>query len=155
MRHAIVISLAFGLSASSAPVSAADINLSGDWTANVNAGDLIAGAGTDFRSPIESDSYQTTIDITNTGGAPWMLSVQRMISTLPAGVTLAVRRTTGGSGGGAISGGEGYLTLSSSEQQLFYGSGDRTGIGLQFRVDGVSIQQGVGSFGANLTYRVQ
>ncbi|WP_233490323.1 hypothetical protein [Thiocapsa marina] len=143
------------LAALALSAQAADISLTGgDWSETIDAGDLIAGAGSDIRSPIESGSYQATLDISNTGGALWTVGVQRSGSSLPSGVTLAVRRTSDGSGGGSITGGQSYLTVGSLEQAIFYGSGDRSGIRLQLRLDGVSVGNGPGAYDTTLIYRI-
>jgi len=133
---------------------AADLNLVGGWFETLGAADLVAGAGSDLRSPITSGSSQATLDIANTDGAPWTIGVRRSSSSLPGGVALAVRRTTSGSGDGHVSGGEGYVTVGTSEQVLCSGEGDLDGIGLQLRLSGVSVEQGAGTFGATLTYRI-
>lgn len=133
---------------------AADVNVVGSWSERIGAADLSAGAGTDIRWPIESDPYQVQISIDNTGGGPWTLMVRRFGSNLPAGVTVAIRRTTGGSGDGVV-GGESYVMVTEIDQPLFYGTGDSSGIGIQQRLDGVSIGQGRGDYSGELLYRVQ
>ncbi|WP_242464228.1 hypothetical protein [Thiococcus pfennigii] len=133
---------------------AADISVFGNWSETLGAADLVGGAGTDIRSPITSGAYQATLDLSNTDGAAWTVGVRRASSSLPTGVAVAVRRTTGGSGDGGISGGQDFLTVGANEQVLCSGHGDRSGIGLQFRLTGVSVEQGTGGFGATLVYRV-
>ncbi|MBK1701749.1 hypothetical protein [Thiococcus pfennigii] len=135
-------------------VQAADVSVFGNWSETVGPGDLVSGPGSDIRSPITSSSYQATLAVANTEGAAWTIRVRRSSSSLPTGVAIAVRRTTSGSGDGGISGGESYLTVNSTEQTLCSGTGDRGAVGLQLRLTGVSVDQGTGSFGATLTYRV-
>lgn len=134
--------------------SAADVSVLGSWSETLGAAALVAGAGSDIGSPIESGSHQATLDISNTAGAPWTIGVERSGSGLPPGVTLAVRRTSDGSGEGSIAGGQVYLTVGSGEQSLFYGSGDRSGVGLQLRLEGVSVENGPGAYDTTLTYRI-
>lgn len=136
-------------------VEAADIGVAGGWSNSIGSQDLIAGAGTDFRSPILSDPGLGTIEIANTGGQTWSVRVRRDGSALPAGVALAVRRTTNGSGGGSINGGTDYLVVGDQEQTFFTGAGDLGGIGLQLRLAGVSISQGPGFHESSLVYRIE
>ncbi|KAA6183066.1 hypothetical protein F2Q65_16650 [Thiohalocapsa marina] len=133
---------------------AADLTLLGDWSKALGTQDLSGGAGTDFPAAFESSATQATIDVTNTGGAAWTLWVRQDQAMLPPAVGLSVRRSSDGSGQGSISGGSAYLTPDFQEQILCSGVGDRSGIGLQFRLSGISISQPPGSFGATLGYRV-
>jgi len=146
--------LAVALALLALVVGAADISESGGWSETINASDLIAGAGSDFHSPITSSAYQAALSISDTGGAAWTIGVRRTSSSLPTGVAVAVRRTTSGSGDGSVSGGESFLTVGGTEQILCSGTGDRSGIGLQLRLTGASVEHGSGSFSATLTYRV-
>ena len=136
-------------------VQAAGITVVGHWFETIGVEDLTAGAGTDFRPAIENEALPTTVTIANTQGAAWMLWARCRDSSLPAAVSLAVRRTTDGSGDGSISGGMDYLQLTDYEQVLASGVGDRSGIGLRLRLSGVSISQGPGAHGCTLDYRVQ
>ncbi len=131
---------------------AADIEVFGFWSEQLGAIDLASGAGSDIRSPIISDPLHAQINIANTGGGSWTLVLRREGSNLPSEVTLAVRRSSSGSGAGSVSGGEDYLTVTDSDQALFSGSGDRDGIGLQLRLQGVSVRHGAGTFGSLLRY---
>lgn len=136
------------------PAQGGDLSVLGGWSPLIDAGALAAGAGSDFRTSIESPTSETRISILNTSGSPWTLWVRQATSSLPSGVTLSLRRTTSGSGAGDLTGGQSYLSLDQGEQALFSGTGDRTGIGLQWRLDGVSIRQGPGVHGGAIQYRV-
>jgi hypothetical protein len=134
---------------------AADISVVGNWSEVINSSDLAAGAGSDLRSPIESGTAQATLDISATGGASWVVKVSKSDINWPAGVSIAVRRTSDGTGAGTLSGGTGYLTVTGTEQTLFSGSDDRSGIQLQLRTESLSIGDAPGSYGATLTYRIE
>ena len=136
-------------------VHAAGVTLSGNWFELIGTDDLVMGAGTDFRSTIETGAAGAILGITNTQGAPWTLWVRHDASTLPVAVYIAVRRTANGTGPGSISGGNDFLVVRDYEQILFQGVGDRTGIDLQLRLAGISISQGPGLHGCNLIYRLQ
>lgn len=138
-----------------AGAQAVGVNLIGNWFEMIGTDDLVMGAGTDFRPSIETAVAGATLDITNTQGAPWTLWVRRDASTLPAAVSIAVHRSSAGTGNGNISGGADYLVVRDYEQILFQGVGDRSGISLQLRLAGISISQGTGVHGGTLIYRIQ
>jgi hypothetical protein len=152
----LIPSLSIGLICSlvMAGPQAADVAVFGSWSEQLGAIDLAAGAGSDIRSPITSDGSQTYISIANTGGGAWTLYVRRTDSSLPSGVSLAMRRISSGSGTGTIVGGEGDLTVTDMDQEFFFGSGDRIDIALQLRLDGVSVRHGMGTFGTLIHYRI-
>jgi hypothetical protein len=133
---------------------AASVSVLGNWFESLGATDLVGGAGTDLRSPIESGASQVGITVSNTDGAPWALTVQRAGGDLPAGVTLAVRRTGSGNCSSLI-GGMAYQNLGDQGQAFFSGLGDCAGVGIQLRLDGVSILQPPGLYGATVLYTVQ
>jgi hypothetical protein len=134
---------------------AADITVTGNWSAAITRDDLTGGAGTNLRSPIESNSGQVTLDILNTGGATWMVMVARNDINWPVGVALALRRTSTGAGTGAISGGAAYLSLGPGAQTFLTGSGDRTGIQIQLKSDGMSVKNIAGLYNGTISYVIQ
>lgn len=134
---------------------AADLSLVGTWSRTIDEGDLVAGPGTGFRSPIESDPGQATLTIQNTGGASWRVKVRHTLTDLPTGVALAVRRSADGFGSGGIVGGENDLVISDTEQTLCEGTGDRTEIGLRYSLNGITIFQAPGRHGGTLVYQVE
>jgi hypothetical protein len=136
-------------------VQAADISVAGNWSRTIDEQDLVGGAGTGFRSPIESEPGQATLNIQNIGGEPWRVKVRHTLTNLPDGVTLAVKRSSDGTGQGVITGGTDYLVLSDTEQTLCEGTGERTGIGLRFSLQGVTIFQVPGLHQGTLIYRVE
>ena len=157
MRKALIIALTAAAAAlAAAPAGAADIGLSGGgWSQTIDAGDLFAGAGSDLRSPIESGSSEFRVDVSNSGGASWTLSLRRSDLSWPSGVALAARRTSDGSGAGSISGGTGYQSVTALDQALFSGSGDRSGIGIQLKLEGLSVQHAPAFYETRLTYSIQ
>jgi hypothetical protein len=136
-------------------VQAADISLVGNWSRTIDEQDLVDGAGSGFRSPIESEPGQATLSIQNTGVGSWRVKVRHTLSNLPDGVTLAVKRSSDGTGQGTIAGGADYLVISDTEQTLCEGSGERTDIALRLRLQGVTIFQAPGLHNATLLYRVE
>ena len=134
---------------------AADISVDGGWWEQIDSADLAAGAGTDLRSSLESPAGVSRLDITNTSGQPWSVRVSCDAAELPAGLVLAVRRTTDGSGGGSVSGGTGYLTLGATERVLFTGTADRTSVGLQYRLEGLGVTQSPAVLVPSVTYSIE
>jgi hypothetical protein len=135
-------------------VQAASLSVMGDWFATIGESDVVSGAGSDIRSAIESSEYQAEVSIADTGGAVWALVVSRSGANLPTGVTLAVRRTGNGSCG-SLTGGTEYRDLTDQDQLFFSGLGDCSGIGIQLRLQGVSVQQAPGLYGTTVHYTVQ
>lgn len=123
----------------------------GNWYETIGPSELLGGAGTDVSPTIESSAYAGSIDIGNTGGSSWTLLVNRSGASLPDGVTLAVRRNGSGSCGTLV-GGLDYQNVSDQSQSLFNGTGDCTGISIQLRLHGLSIQQGPGLYGTTVLY---
>jgi hypothetical protein len=128
----------------------ADLQVSGNWFRRIDPADLEAGAGTDFISPLYATGISPSLTISNTDGTGWTLAARLVDSGLPAGVSVGVRANSGeGINCGATS-----LTLSSSDQTLCTGTGDRAGIALELRLQGVSNAQPPGGYGATVQYRV-
>lgn len=116
----------------------AEISSIGSWTKTVDANDLIAGAGSEVASQYESMSGTTSLDIVNTAGGSWRILARRSDGTWHPSFTLTVRRTSDGSGSGSILGGASYVEITTLDTEIFTGTGDRSGVGLQFRLTGMS-----------------
>lgn len=132
-------------------VQASNLSVMGNWFQQLGSSDLIGGAGTDLRSLSEGSA---SITITDTDGLPWTLMVHHSGGTLPAGVTVALRRTTGGGCGGLVSGLE-YQDVGEKSQAFFSGAGDCSDIAIQVRLQGVSIRQAPGVYETTLFYTLQ
>ena len=134
---------------------AVDLSVVGSWSLTLDSSDLFAGTGTDLRTPIESSGAQAMADIYNTGGTNWAVNVRKNDVTWPTGVALYVRRTSSGSGSGTISGGTAYQQVTAVDSILFSGSGDRSGVQIQLKLEGLSVQRAPDLYSASLTYTVQ
>lgn len=145
---------ALALLAASPLAYAVDIAVTGSWFETVDRADLSAGAGSDVRTPIESSAAQVTLDITNTLGAGWTVQLARSDISWPAGVAIAARRTSDGAGGGSIAGGAAYVAANGAPQIFFTGTGDRTGIQIQIRTEGLSVRTAPGTYTSGLIYSV-
>lgn len=120
----------------------ADISAVGGWTQTITVANLTAGAGSDLPSDFDSISGATTISVL---GLPsgWNVLVRRGSGSFGSGVQLFVRRTSNGSppGGapiGSISGGESFIEVTGTDTVFFSGSSIRNGIGIQYRLTGIS-----------------
>jgi hypothetical protein len=138
------------------PVHAIDIALAGSWAVSIDAGDLTGGPGTDLTDTYESETAQITITISNTPGSGdnWRVDVKRMDTNWDSDLTLEVRRTGDGAGGGSISGGTTYQEIDTTDTAFFSGSGDRSDITLQLRLSGVSVHVPPDAYSTSVTYTV-
>lgn len=117
---------------------ASSIAVVGAWTVTINSSNLIAGAGSNLVSSQESPADTSQVSITNVP-ANWRIDVRRQDSVWNAALSLQVRRSSNGTGSGSISGGTSYVTLTTSDQTLCTGSLNRSGIGMQYQVAGLSL----------------
>ncbi|UHD14940.1 hypothetical protein [Thiocapsa bogorovii] len=148
--HPLAVLLLGCLAGVTPQLRGADLQVSGSWYRQIGPADLVAGAGSDFASPLYADQNPSSLGVSNTGGEGWTVSARLITSALPSGVSIGVRAD---SANGVACGTE-YLTLSSFEQTLCTGIGDRSGIGLALRLHGVSNAQPSGGYGATVQYRV-
>jgi hypothetical protein len=133
--------------------TAADINVAGSWSKLVNRTDLIDGAGTDLLTPVESPPAVATLDITGfEEEALWTVTVVMNEVSWPPGTSVAVRRSSNDSG---VSGGSSYLPVDGNSRIFFSGSGDRLGIQIQIKVDGIDIHTAPAIYSLAITYSVQ
>lgn len=140
------------LAAFSGATAAADIDVTGQWSRIVNRADLMDGAGTDIAPSIESSPAVATLDITGTADGPWTVHVVMENFGWPPGASVAVRRSGDDSG---ISGGASYIPIDTTSRVFFSGTGDRTGIQIQIKVDGVDIHTAPALYSLTITYSVQ
>ena len=129
---------------------AADVNVTG-WSYTLPS--TITNAGDYYATILESDLPTTASpDITGliTDTDSWTLKA----STIVTGITIAVKRSGIGTGNGTIVGGDNYITLTSAEQTLFTGTGNRSSIPLQFQISGFDVNDGNGNKNIAIQYRI-
>lgn len=130
---------------SAAPLGAQlDLQVTGDWTLTLDASDLLPSpqAGADWAGTHETSGAENpsmTMSNLASNSQPWRIDVRRLDTLWPAGVPLYVRRTSDGTGPGTISGGLTYQAITAVDQSLFTGTGDRSMVDLQLRVEGVAV----------------
>jgi hypothetical protein len=116
---------------------AADIVATGGWNRTIDSSDLTSGAGSDLNPAYESASGATTLDVVAAAG--YRVDVRQSTGTWDAAMTLYARRTSAGTGSGSVSGGDTYQEITTVDAEFFSGDSDRTGVDVQYRVDGLSI----------------
>jgi len=156
LARILLISAVFLIASSiSSSVFAVDLALTGDWSKTIDADDLSFGAGSDLNPAYESPSDQVLIDITNTmgGGDSWRIDVHKSDVSWNANIAVYTKRTSNGSGG-SVSGGTSYVQITDSDQIFFSGTDDVTDIGLQYKIDGVSIDINPDTYSTTIVYTV-
>jgi hypothetical protein len=135
---------------------AIDISEVGNWAVNVDANDLISGAGSDLTSTYESSADQGLIAITGTTGDSdnWRVDVRRSDTSWHGDLTLFVKRTGDGTGSGSISDGTAYQAVTTTDTALFSGSGDRSNIPVQLKISGASVAIPPSAYATSIIYTV-
>jgi len=135
--------------------AAISITATGSWVETIDKNDLAAGAGSDLENTYTSVSGQISIDISGTNGASdaWRVDIRKVDSNWNSNLHPYVMRTSDGTGG-SVSGGTAYLEVTDINSQFFSGSGDVTGIKVQLRMTGASIQINPASYSTVIYYTV-
>ena len=131
------------------------ITVTGAWFETIDKNDLISGAGSDLKGTYTSVSGQVSIDISGTTGPTdaWRVDVRKQDDNWNNNLHPHVRRTSDGSGG-SMSGGASYQSVTDINTSFFSGFGNVTGIKVQLRLTGVSIQIPPSSYSTVLYYTV-
>jgi hypothetical protein len=141
-----------------ARLGATDITTTMTWSVTLSASDLSGGAGTNVPSILTSSSSVTQISLANTlSSVLYHVYAHVQAVTWPAGSTLWVRRTSDGTallGLSTISGGTNYIALSTVDQEIFVGLLDRSGIAMQYKIDGLSLAVAPATYSVNVVYTV-
>ncbi|MDD5712577.1 MAG: hypothetical protein PHY31_07465 [Smithellaceae bacterium] len=154
-RVLIFLMVILGAVLISRPVQAVGISATGSWSETINANDLTGGAGSILNSTYESGSSQINIDITGLLALlGWRVDVSKTDGNWNSGMHLYVRRTANGSGLGSISGGTSYQELTGASSTFFNGLGNRSGIKLQFKLDGITMQLPPATYTTTVYYTV-
>jgi hypothetical protein len=117
---------------------------------------LFRGKSGGLASSYESKEDATMMNITGTAGSDdaWEVRVRMKASSWPKEMTLQLRRTGDGDGGGALEGGSSYLSIGESDTFFFSGSGDRTAIPVRYKISGISLSVPAGRYSAVITYTI-
>jgi hypothetical protein len=154
-RKTIILLLLAGLFLSAARSGRAmDIVALGSWSETIDTGDLVGGAGGTLTSTYESSLDQVSMGIQNTAAVDdsWRVDVRRLDINWLTDCTLSLRRSSDGTGSGSISGGTSYQVVGTTDAALFSGAGDRDGIDLQLKLEGLSIQVTPDTYSTTVIY---
>lgn len=134
--------------------SAIDITATGGWTRTITSSDLISGAGSNLINSYQSSSNATIINILNciNNNDRWRVDISRTDNIWNSNFILSVRRTSSGTGGGAINGGTVYMQITTVSQRFFMGRGNRSNINVQYRLNGMSINVAPNIYSTTVTY---
>lgn len=135
-----------------AAAHAADIVTTGNWVETISSADLVAGAGSGIVNP-ESTSGVTTLSVSSTL-VTWRVKARLSGGNWNGNVSIWIKRTSGGSGLGTISGGTGYVQLTGTDQELFSGTLDRSSISLQMKVAGLTPAVTPGTYQSPIIFTV-
>jgi hypothetical protein len=133
---------------------AGDIDVLGTWITIINASHLQAGAGSNLQSNITSIGG---VSILSLKGFPkdWVVLARLTPGSSSPHVSLQVRRSSAGIGPGFITGGESFISLSSTNTVIFSGEGSRDGVALQYRLSGMSTDVTPGTYNAPILFTVE
>lgn len=131
------------------------ISGTGGWNFEITEADLSGPGGSALQNSYESPPETGSISVSNTSGG-WFVSVRRTLGNWPAGVSLWVRRSSSGtySEGETIAGGLSYQEVTDEGAVLFEGNGDGSGIGLDYRVTGVSVDDAADIYDAAANFSI-
>ncbi len=147
LRLVLFAALAGGLGAIS-------LTVSGSWSAVIDVSDLKGGAGTDLVASLQSPLNESALSVSQASTLNWQVTVRRIDGTWPAGLALAVERTSNGTGSGSVSGGTAYLNVTTVDQTFFKGSGNRSTVYLHFQLSGLSVTIPPSAYSTTLVYTV-
>jgi hypothetical protein len=137
--------------------AAITITVTGSWSLSIGQANLQGSAGSDLTSYYESTTNQLSMAVDEGRGEhTWRVDVKRIDSSWHASLGLYIKRTNAGtSGKGSVnSGGTEYGLITTSDQTFWTGIGDRAGIYLQEKLDGVSCAIPAASYSTTLCFTV-
>ena len=145
-----------GVAFQSFTVAKLSLRVTGKWAFKIDANDLTGLAGSDFPGTFESSVTEIDLDVTKTAGdtSPWTLSVSRADVNWAPNVLVYLRRTTDGTGLGTIAGGTTYQLVTNTDTAFFTGTGDRTAIKIQLRLDFLAEDVNVDDYVTTVNYTV-
>jgi hypothetical protein len=116
-------------------------------------------AGSDLNSSFETSATFNQLDILNVASNQgWRIAISREDINWSGAFTLSVRRNSTGTACGTCMGVNGaaspsaYIAISAVETDYIFGTGEVTGIDLQFRVEGLSLTVPAASYSTEIVY---
>ncbi len=132
-----------------------------NWRESINENSLAtpSEAGSDLTSVIETTTDFNLLNIQNVANTTnWKVSISRQDINWPSAFTLQVRRNSSGLACAGCSGlnlaksPSSYLTIVPLETDFIFGTGEVTGIELQFKLSGLSLTVEANSYSTNVVY---
>lgn len=118
-------------------------------------------AGADLQSSFVSAPDFNQLDILNMASSQgWKISVSRRDINWPAAFVPYIQRTSSGvpcgtcAGVNPVTSVNGYLQITSMEQYFIYGTGEVTGIDVQFKVEGISLSVQADSYSTEVIFTI-
>ncbi len=132
-----------------------------NWKRDVDANDLTTSfeAGNDLKSTVETAPNFNQLDIRNVETTQqWKVAISRQDINWPAALTLSVIRNSvgtpcGGCMGVNVGGSPSvYVPITVIETDFIQGSGEVTGINLQYKIEGISLTIPADSYSTEILY---
>lgn len=155
IRKSAILTLIFVIIFLAGTAGAIDITAAGSWSLSIASSDLTAGAGSDLKSDYESaaDAVSISISATTDASDAWRVDVKKVDTNWHGNFTLYVRRTSDGAGG-SVTGGAAYQQVGNTGASFFSGSGNVSGVKVQLKLSGVSLQIPPDTYTATVYYTV-
>jgi hypothetical protein len=136
--------------------AAIGIAAAGGYAESVSSSSLSAGPGSDIISHFDSPSGATVVDVTGCvdGADAWRVDVRLQRGSFDAGTRVLLKRTSDGAGAGSISGGTDFIEAVETDTEFFSGTGDRTNVCVQYRLEGLSVGSSQGPHSADVLITV-
>ena len=136
----------------------AGILIIGSWGFSINSADLISGAGSDINNSFVSGVNQMMIDVTDIHPfrVNWRIDVRKADVFWDSDFQLFIARTGDGTGHkrATISGGLSYQNITDIAQTFISGTGKRTAVPIQLKLEGVTVQLPIGSYSTTIVYTI-
>jgi len=140
------------------PVEAATLSSTGDWNLTINSANLISGAGSDLTDTYESPAVTSTLEVSGCTDETeeWWIMVKRVDQIWDSGhFVLWVKRTSEGTGPGAVNGGEFLQEVTTDSAVFVSGQGNRSGITVQYQLTGISIKTTPNIYSAAVEFTIE
>lgn len=135
--------------------AAVSISVTGAWYETFDKNDLSFGPGSDLQDTHTSVSGQVTIDISGASGPDdaWRVEIRKIDGGWNGLLRPWARRTSDGEGG-SVAGGGAFQAVTDVNTEFFSGTGNVSGIKVQLRLTGASVQIPPSSLSTTLYYTV-
>jgi hypothetical protein len=127
-----------------ADARALTFSVTGGWSLSLGLPNLAGPAGSDLVALHTSAANAVVVEIAEAllDTEPWTVTIHRTDVLWDPSLSLSMARTSAGLGSGTITGGLTFQIVGTVAQTLFQGTGNRSSIQVQMRLDGVSVTIG-------------